>query len=75
MIELGSIIQDTSERVIVPTVSIPETGEQTFIVLENVRPDDVWEYAPQASFPPQPSSWKRWKMRPAINSSPRPRKR
>ena len=51
IVELGFVIQDTSERVIVPTVSIPETGEQTFIVLENVRPDDVLGVRPQGEVP------------------------
>jgi hypothetical protein len=52
-VELGFVIQDTSERVIVPTVSIPETEEQTFVVLENVRPDDTMGVRPQGEVPTQ----------------------
>ncbi len=50
-VELGFVIQDTSERVIVPTVSIPVTQEQTFVVLENVRPDDTMGVRPQGEVP------------------------
>jgi hypothetical protein len=52
-VELGFVIQDTSERVIVPTVTIPETKEQTFVVLENVRPDDTMGVRPQGEVPTQ----------------------
>jgi hypothetical protein len=50
-VELGFVIQDMSERVIVPTVPIPETQEQTFTVLENVRPDDTMGVHPQGEVP------------------------
>jgi hypothetical protein len=50
-IELGFVIQDTSERVIVPNVSIPVTQEQTFVVLENVKPDDTMGVRPQGEVP------------------------
>ena len=40
-VELGFVIQDTSEAVIIPTVSILETQEQPFTVLENVKADDT----------------------------------
>jgi len=50
-VELGFVIQDMSERVIVPTVTIPETREQTFVVLENVRPDDTMGVRPQGEVP------------------------
>jgi hypothetical protein len=50
-VELGFVVQDTSERVIVPTVPIPETQEQAFIVLENVRPDDALGVRPQGEVP------------------------
>jgi hypothetical protein len=52
-VELGFVIQDTSERVIVPMASIPETEEQTFVVLENVRPDDTMGVRPQGEVPTQ----------------------
>ena len=50
-VELGFVIQDTSERVIVPTVTIPETQEQTYVVLENVKPDDIMGVRPQGEVP------------------------
>jgi hypothetical protein len=40
-VELGFVIQDTSENVIIPNVQIVETQEQPFTVLENVKPDDT----------------------------------
>ena len=52
-VELGFVIKDTSERVIVPTVSIPETEEQTIVVLENVKPDDTMGVRPQGEVPTQ----------------------
>ena len=52
-VELGFDIQDTSERVIVPIVTIPETEQQTFVVLENVRPDDTMGVRPQGEAPTQ----------------------
>ncbi len=50
-VELGFVIQDTSESVIVPTVPIPETQEQTFTVLENVKPDDTMGVRAQGEVP------------------------
>ena len=50
-IELGFVIQDNSERIIVPTVSIPETQQQTYVVLENVRPDDIMGVRHQGEVP------------------------
>ena len=40
-VELGFVIQDTSEAVLIPTVPILETQEKPFVVLENVKPDDT----------------------------------
>ena len=40
-VELGFVIQDTSEAVLIPTVPILETQEKPFAVLENVKPDDT----------------------------------
>ena len=50
-VELVFVIQDTSEKVIVPAVSIPVTQEQTFVALENVRPDDTMGVRPQGQVP------------------------
>ncbi|HET6218788.1 MAG TPA: hypothetical protein VFE27_17330 [Acidobacteriaceae bacterium] len=40
-VELGFVIQDTTENVIVPNVQINETQEKPFTVLENVKADDT----------------------------------
>ena len=40
-VELGFVIQDSSENVIVPNVPIPVTREQPFTVLENVNAEDA----------------------------------
>ena len=40
-VELGFVIQDSSESVIIPTVPILETQEKPFTVLENVKSDDT----------------------------------
>jgi hypothetical protein len=40
-VELGFMIQDTSEAVLIPTVPILETQEKPFTVLENVKSDDT----------------------------------
>jgi hypothetical protein len=50
-VELGFVIQDTSDRVIVPTVTIPRTEEQTYVVLENVNQDDIMGVRPQGEVP------------------------
>jgi hypothetical protein len=50
-VDLGFVIEDNLERIIVPTVSIPVTQEQTFVVLENVRPDDTMGVRPQGQVP------------------------
>jgi tetratricopeptide (TPR) repeat protein len=50
-VELGFVIQDTSDRVIVPNVTIPRTEEQTYVVLENVKPDDIMGVRPQGEVP------------------------
>ena len=40
-VELGFMIQDNSEAVLIPTVPILETQEKPFTVLENVKSDDT----------------------------------
>jgi hypothetical protein len=40
-VELGFLIQDTSESVLIPTVPIVETQEQAFTVLKNVKDEDT----------------------------------
>jgi tetratricopeptide (TPR) repeat protein len=50
-VELGFVIQDNLERVIVPIVTVPRTEEQTFVDLENVRPDDIMGVRPEGEVP------------------------
>jgi hypothetical protein len=40
-VELGFVIQDTTENVIIPNLQIDETQEKAFTVLENVKADDT----------------------------------
>jgi hypothetical protein len=53
IVELGFVIQDTSESVIIPTVPILEPQEQTFTLLKNVNPDDTMGVRPEGEVPPE----------------------
>ncbi len=74
-VELGFVIQDTSEAVIVPTVPILETQEKPFTVLENVKPDDTMGVRAEGEVPSETQFLEKSKMRPAIDCSLKPRKR
>jgi hypothetical protein len=50
-VELGFIIQDNSETVIIPTVPILETQEKPFTVLENVKPEDTMGVRAEGELP------------------------
>ena len=53
-VELGFVIQDSSEAVIIPTVPILETQEKPFTVLENVKPDDAMGVRAEVRLPARP---------------------
>jgi hypothetical protein len=53
-VELGFVIQDSSEAVIIPTVPILETQEKPFTVLENVKPDDTMGVRAEGEIPSEP---------------------
>ena len=53
-VELGFVIQDSSEAVIIPTVPILETQEKPFTVLENVKPDDTMGVRAEGEVPSEP---------------------
>jgi len=50
-VELGFVIQDTSEAVLIPTVSILEEEEKPFVVLQNVKNDDTTGLRAQGEVP------------------------
>jgi hypothetical protein len=53
-VELGFVIQDSSETVIIPTVPILETQEKPFTVLENVKPEDTMGVRAEGEVPSEP---------------------
>jgi hypothetical protein len=53
-VELGFVIRDSSEAVIIPTVPVLETQEKPFTVLENVKPDDAMGVRAESGAPSEP---------------------
>jgi hypothetical protein len=53
-VELGFVIQDSSEAVIIPTVPILETQEKPFTILENVKADDSMGVRAESNAPSEP---------------------
>ena len=53
-VELGFVIQDSSEATIIPTVPILETQEKPFTILENVKADDSMGVRAESNAPSEP---------------------
>jgi hypothetical protein len=53
-VELGFVIQDSSEAIIIPTVPILETQEKPFTILENVKADDSMGVRAESNAPSEP---------------------